>query len=260
MTQIKGTLFAFYTTITVALIVLGVLWAAKSGKFVPHIRRIAGLDAIEEAIGRATEMGRPIHYTMGHGPLTTSDSPQTFASFSVLTYVTGLAAKYNAELIVTMMSPQAFPLVQELVRTAFMAAGKADMFHEDSVRFLSEAQFAYAAGVIGIFHRDKVAANLMFGYFMAESLLFAEAASQAGAIQIAGTGSMAQTPFFVAACDYTLLGEELYASGAYLSKDVIKLGSIAGQDVVKLATMVFILSGAVLATLANPWLVNLMKK
>jgi hypothetical protein len=31
----------------------------------PKIRRIAGLDSIEEALGRATEMGRPVHYTPG---------------------------------------------------------------------------------------------------------------------------------------------------------------------------------------------------
>jgi len=178
----------------------------------------------------------------------------------VLTHVTGLSAKHNAQLIVTCNSPQSFPLIQELVRTAYASTGKADMFKEDTVRFISEAQFAWAAGVLGIFVREKVAANIMIGYFMAESLLFAEGGAQVGAIQVAATSNMAQTAFFVAACDYTLLGEELYAGGAYLSQDPVKVGSIAGQDYVKGLAMAFITLGTIMLTFNSSWLVNLTRK
>lgn len=260
MKFIPGTLFALWSTIIFGLIIVSVLVLAKRGVLVPKIRRIAGLDAIEEAVGRATEMGRPVHYSPGYGEITTSTAPQTFASFEVLTYVTSLCAKYDAQLIVTMKSPQSFPLVQELVKSAYLAAGKSDSFKEDTVRFISEAQFAWAAGVLGTFVREQVAANIMVGYFMAESLLFAEGGSQVGAIQVAGTGNMAQTAFFVAACDYTLLGEELYAGGAYLSQDPVRLGSIGGQDYVKLISMVLILVGTISLTLKNTWLLDLMRK
>ena len=260
MKLIPGTIFALWTTLTCATVIIGILTMAKQGKFIPKIRRIAGLDAIEEAVGRATEMGRPVHYSPGYGEITTSTAPQTFASFEVLTYVTSLTAKYNAQLIVTMKSPQAFPMVQEIVRSAYVAAGKPDLFKEDTVRFISEAQFAWAAGVLGIFVREQVAANIMIGYFMAESLLFAEGGSQVGAIQIAGTGNMAQTAFFVAACDYTLLGEELYAGGAYLSQDPVRLGSIAGQDWVKALSMALMLIGTISLTLKSNWLLELIKK
>jgi len=260
MQLIPGTLFALCTTILCTAIIVGVLSLAKAGKHVPKIRRIAGLDAIEEAVGRATEMGRPVHYSPGYGEITTSTAPQTFASFEVLSYVTSLTAKYNAQLIVTMKSPQAFPMVQEIVRSAYVAAGKPELFREDTVRFISEAQFAWAAGVLGTFVREQVAANIMVGYFMAESLLFAEGGSQVGAIQVAGTGNMAQTAFFVAACDYTLIGEELYAGGAYLSQDPVRLGSIGGQDYVKAISMILILIGTISLTLKSNWLLDLMKK
>lgn len=258
--MIKGTVFVFFALLIFGATIVGVLMATQKGRMRPKIRRIPALDSIEEAVGRATEMGRPVHYTCGYGEITTSTAPQTFASFAVLGHVVELSAKYNTQLIVSVMSAQSFPLQQELVRQAYIAAGKPDMFHEDTVRFISSAQFAYAAGVLGIFMREKVAANLMIGYFMAESLLFAEGGAQAGAIQVAGTGNLAQTAFFVAACDYTLIGEELYAGGAYLSQDATQIGSLGGQDYVKLVTMCFILLGTLLATFNSSWLADLMKK
>lgn len=252
--------FVFGTFLVLGAIIIGVLMATHSGKIAPKIRRIPALDSIEEAVGRATEMGRPVHYSPGYGEITTSTAPQTFASFDVLRYVVTLTARYNTQLIVTCKSPQSFPIIQELVRETYLAAGKPDMFHEDTVRFISEAQFAWAAGVLGIFNREKVAANIMLGYFMAESLLFAEGGAQVGAIQVAGTGNLAQTAFFVAACDYTLIGEELYAGGAYLSNDPGKVGNLAGQDVVKFLTIAFIVLGTVLATFESNWLLELIAK
>lgn len=201
-----------------------------------------------------------MHYTTGYGEITTATSPQTFASFNILEHVVGLTARYNTKLIVTCRSPESFPITQELVRETYVASGKPDMFREDTVRFISSAKFAWAAGVLGIFTREQVAANIMVGYFMAESLLFAEGGAQVGAMQIAGTGNLAQTAFFVAACDYTLIGEELYAGGAALSGDPRQIGSLAGQDYLKLITMCLIALGSVLATVGSDWLINLMAK
>ncbi|KAF0197015.1 MAG: hypothetical protein FD169_687 [Bacillota bacterium] len=260
MTAIAGTKFLLWTIIVCGAIIVGVVQLSKSGKRIPKIRRIAGLDSIEEAIGRATEMGRPVHFTPGLSDVTAETAPQTFAALEILSYVTGLTAKYNTELIVTIRIPNVFPLAQEIVRQGYLAAGKADMFKEDTVRFLSSEQFAYAAGVMGIFHREKVASNIMMGAFWAESLLFAEAGAQIGAIQVAGTAAMAQIPFFVAACDYTLIGEELFAGGAYLSQDKVKLGSIAGQDLVKFTVMSFIVIGTLMSTWGNSALIEFMKK
>ena len=109
------------------------------------------------------------------------------------------------------------------------------------VHYLTDDQFAYAAGVNGIMLRDKPAAVFFQGKFYAESLILAETGNSIGAIQIAGTGSSSQIPFFVTACDYTLIGEEFYAASAYLSGSPEMLGSIKGQDYVKVGCMIFIL-------------------
>jgi hypothetical protein len=99
--------------------------------------------------------------------------------------------------------------------------------------------------------REKPAACFYMGGFFAESLILAETGNSIGAIQIAGTAQPAQLPFFVAACDYTLIGEEFFAASAYLSGEPDQLGSLKGQDVGKLIVAAGILLGSLGTTLAE---------
>ena len=109
----------------------------------------------------------------------------------------------------------------------------------------------WAASVSGVMVREKPAANFLVGSFYAESLLLAEAGQSTGAIQIAGTAEVAQIPFFVVTCDYTLIGEELYAASAYLSREPVMLGSVKGQDFVKLLILLWIVIGLLVATFSG---------
>jgi hypothetical protein len=101
--------------------------------------------------------------------------------------------------------------------------------------------------------REKPATCLYLGAFFAESLILAETGNSIGAIQIAGTARPGQLPFFVAACDYTLIGEELFAASAYLSGDPKQLGSLKGQDVAKSVAMIAIIIGVITVTLSSAW-------
>jgi len=230
----------------------------RARKRLPSIRRIAGLDAIEEAIGRATEMDKPVFYTTGTADITDSYAANIFAGLELLGYSTRMVARNNARMIVGISMPNVYPLAVRIVEEAYLQAGKMDYFDPAIVQFLSPTQFAYASGCMGLIQRDRVAATLMLGHFMAEAILLAEASSQVGAISIAGMTSMAQLPFLVAACDYMIIGDELLAAGAYLARDPARLGSIAGQDWAKLLATVLILIGAILVTVKDKSLFNLL--
>ncbi len=205
-----------------------------------------------------TEMGRPVHFTPGISGLGADTGPQTLAGLSVLAHVAELAAKYKTTLWVTIRIPQVQPLAAEIVRQAYIKAGAPEAYDEGKIIYLSDAQFAYASGVVGLMHREKVAANIMIGAFWAESLLFAEGGFLVGAIQVAGTAQTSQIPFFVAACDYCLIGEEILAAGAYLSKDPAQLGAIWGQDYAKLVTIILVGLGMVLSLAGNDFLFKLL--
>lgn len=221
---------------------------ARRGGAIPKVRRIAGLEAVDEVVGRATEMGRPVLYSPGIGDLTSAD---TLASFNVLGHVAKLIAKYDARMIVCNRTPSVQPITESVVRAAYFEVGKPDAYRDDDVRFLTDDQFGYAAGVVGIMNREGVAALVLVGLFYAESLVFAEAGNIAGAIQVAATSSTSQTPFFVVACDYCLIGEEIYVAGAYLGQDRVRLATIVVQDWGKQFTLIIIVLGVIAATIGS---------
>jgi len=139
---------------------------------------------------------------------------------------------------------------QEVVQQACTRAGRPDAYNPDNVSLIAYEQFAFVAAVSGLMVREKPGAIFMMGYFGAESLLLAETGSSTGAIQVAGTDAYTQLPFFVTTCDYTLMGEELYAASAYLSREPRLLGSLRGQDVGKAFLMFLLLAGTIFLTLA----------
>lgn len=226
-----------------------VLWSmSKAKEKLPSIRRIVALEAIEEAVGRATELGRPVHYTTGIGAVTDEFAPQTMAGLQVLQYTARLCAERDCQIICTVMPPLVYPLAQERVKQGYAEAGRLDAYREDSVRFMAPVQFAYAASTMDLIRREQVAANIEIGAFYAEALLIAEAAATVGALQIGGTARMYQLQYFVIACDYVLIGEEMFAADAYLTREPTALGALKAQDYGKVLCMLLLVVGAVLQT------------
>lgn len=220
------------------------------------IRHIPGLDAIEETIGRATEMGRPILYLNG---LLDMSSLSTIASTSILGKVARKVANYDSQIMVPCYDPIVMSVCQEVVKESYAEAGRPDAFKEDNIFFITNDQFAYAAAVDGIIMRHKPAANLFMGYYYAESLLIAETGVATGAMQIAGTDAITQLPFFITTCDYTLMGEELYAASAYLSREPLQLGSLKGQDYSKGFIILVLIIGTIASTAGSAFFINLFR-
>lgn len=212
------------------------------------VRRIPALEAIEEAVGRATEMGRPVLFIPGVEDM--SDI-QTVAAMTVLGRVAATVAEYEAELEVPNSRSLVMTTAQDTVEKAYLAAGRGDAYRPQGIYYVTNEQFGYAAAVSGIIVRQRPAACLYFGAFFAESLSLAETGQTVGAVQIAGTAETTQIPFFLAACDYVLIGEEFYAASAYLSGEPKQLGSLKGQDFGKVIAAAAVGAGCLLATLSE---------
>jgi len=233
-------------------IIFYIMRARSGGKL--FIRRIPALNALEEAIGRATEMGKAVLYVPG---IMDIDDPQTIASMSILARVAEKTASYGTTLYVPTSRSMAMSMAQQIVKESATKVGRPDWYNPDNIRYVTDDQFGYVSAVDGIMVRDRPAANLYLGTFYAESLILAETGHSTGAIQIAGTAMSDQLPFFVAACDFTLLGEELYAASAYLSQEPIQLGSLKGQDLGKLLFVMVILIGVISQLINWPVFYNL---
>jgi hypothetical protein len=238
-----------------AIIISMVVLAQRGRKF--YIRRIAGLTAIDEAVGRATEMGRPILASIGLGGLDAQTGIITLQALAIVSFIAETSARFGSRLMVPMRDAALVPIAEESIRDAYTRGGRPEAFHDDDVRFLADQQFAYAAGVAGIINREKVASIFLFGYFYAESLIIAENGNRVGAIQVAGSPSTTQIPFFIAACDYVIIGDEFYAATAYLTRQPTLLGAIVGQDIVKGLVLALIILGAILASFGIPLMENI---
>ena len=227
--------------------VVAYIWVARTGREL-KVRKIAGLEAVDEAVGRATEMGRSCLFIPG---IQDMNDIQTIAGLTILSRVAGTAAEYDARIEVPTSRSLVMTTARETVQSAFLAAGRPDAYNEDNIYYVTDEQFGYVAYLSGMMVREKPAACFYMGSFFAESLILAETGNAIGAIQVAGTAQPAQLPFFVAACDYTLIGEELFAASAYLSGEPDQLGSLKGQDVGKIIVAVLLLVGCGLLTVAN---------
>lgn len=217
------------------------IFRAQSGKDI-FIRRIAGLNAIEDAVGRATEMGKPVLMVPGLGAL----NAISVQALNIFAHITRTAARFANPIRLCCGEAAVFAVAQEVIRDVYQTEGIPERMEPDSVRFVSDRQFAFAAGVSGIMLREQTAATFFMGEFFAESLIFAETANSIGAIQVASSTENTQTPFFIAACDYVLIGEEFYAASAYLTRKPVLVGSLVGQDWSKMLIASLLIFGVML--------------
>ena len=230
---VEGARGIFASVILVSMTIYYYIDRASSGEEI-YLRKIPGLQALEEAVGRATEMGKSVLFVPGIMDL---DQVETVTGLNLLGHVAEYTAKYETSLNVPVSKSIVMEAGREICKESYLKSGRPDLYYDDMVHYISDEQFAYAAGVNGIMEREKPAACFYLGKFYAESLILAETGNSIGAIQIAGTGSPSQIPFFVTACDYTLIGEEFFTASAYLSNKPELVGSIKGQDIVKLLVM-----------------------
>jgi hypothetical protein len=231
----------------ICAIILWMVFRSRGGKQ-PFIRRIPGLTAIDEAVGRATEMGRPMLLQPGLWGVEVI----TLQGLAILAHIARSAARFGNRIILPVADAALIPVAEEAIREAYNAEGKLESFRQEDIMFLSDRQFAFAAAVAGLIQRERIAASFLFGVFYAESLIIAENGNQVGAIQVAGTPSTTQLPFLIAACDYVIIGDEYYAATAYLTREPTLVGSLVAQDIGKMIVLLTCILGVVLATAMGP--------
>lgn len=219
-----------------------------------YIRPIAGIQEIDNAIGRATEMGKPILFQPG---LDGIGHVATLAGLAILGRVATKAAEYDTRILVPVRDYIVLPIAQEIVREAHHEAGRPDTYDKSSVFFITTDQFAFVAGVNGVMVREKCATCFYMGSFFAEALIMTETGNSIGAVQIAGSDAITQIPFFITTCDYTLIGEELYGASAYLSREPLMMGTLKAVDATKFLIMICIIIGTILSTAQATFFINI---
>ncbi len=241
-----------------ALIVLFIELAKRGRKF--ELRKVQGVTVIEEGVGRAIEMGRPVHWTEGHplgSKLYDSNGPYLVAGLAILNYVTSLCARLKARLIVDIGHTELYPLVHELVRSNFMAEGALDRYVEDDIQLMPEQ--SYAIALAGRMVRNSIGCHVQTGYFWSQDMsLIPEVAQGLGAYVVTGA-QVESIPYTIMYSSSVFIADEFFAAAAGITGDPIDVGGMMGCEGAKLAAIVLIVVGAVLATLWNNWLTTLIR-
>ena len=256
--QVPGIISGRFIGLILDVIIFILVIYYTSGDKKIYIRRVAGLDAIEEAVGRAAEMGKPVVASFGIGGFTY----WTLAGLAILSHVAELTAKTGTRLIVPTGGSDSSlivrPVAEEIVKTAYTVQGVPDNYNPDDLPFLSGQQYAYTGGYVGILQRTRPASVVMTGSHASEAMNIAETSNAVGAITITSGSSISNVAALACASDYILIGEEAPAAGAYLSDDPAQRASIRVQDLFKWVSLGCIILGLILTTAGVEFIQNLL--
>lgn len=242
----SGRIFGFAILIVIMITTMYVMNEVKKGKTFT-IRRVPGLDAMEEALGRCVEMGRPVLATPSWRPLGSYALP-IMAGISIVRWICLRAAELELPVFMPVGSADTYPLILSNYEQACAEAGKEDFFNPDNVIYLSGQQWAFTTGLIEIMINENPGANIFIGRWSAETLGVCAVGNKLGAFQIGGTDQFSNTSFFAITSDYTLIGDELYAAAAYVSDDPELKSFLTAQDVIKLLAASVITLGVLLSS------------
>jgi len=242
--------------IIVVAVFLITIYYLTSKKEIP-IRRVAGLDAIEEAVGRSTEMGKPHFATIGVATF----NHWTLAAIAMLEFQARICARTETRLIVPCGgSTSAFitrPVALDVVKNAYIAEGKE--FDEIDMPFLAGGKgWAFGAGAVAMIQKLKPGGLVLTGQYGSVALHIAEQASQQGVMTIASGSYMGNVAALACASDYTMIGEEVLAAGAYLTREPAKLASIRTQDLLKFTAIATTLIGILITLAGSDFIIQLL--
>jgi len=224
-------------------------------KKVPYIRRVPAIDAIEEGIGRATELGKPVIASPGMSP--SGIGASTVAGLSILSYTAKLCARNDLRLLSPMGGSAESYTTMELARDLVLE-GKEAAFNIDDMPFFSGRQFAWASAYCGMMLREKPATNIMVGVQYASAVYISEVGHEVGAMVISGTTYLSNIACLAASSDYVMIGEEMLAAGAYLSRDPGQLATIRTQDIMKMVLIGILILGVITLSFANEAVITLL--
>ena len=223
----------------------------KNGEF--SIRTLPAIETMEQAIGRATEMGRPVQYSV---PQVGQVDAQSFASVILLGHVAKLCAKFRIPLSVGVGWQEMYPMAEATVRSAYTVEGYPEGFRPDTVKFYGTA---IHAAVLGDIARDEPAANFLIGGLGYETVLWLEAGARVGAMQIGGTMNTAQLPFIAAAAEGILIGSEMFVASAALDPNAGSAASVMADEVLKKVGLLILCLGSLMATIGSQTLLTILK-
>lgn len=235
---------AFLVVLIAALLLLVFTFMRRRSPAV--LRSIAAFERLQRAIGLAVENGSRLHISLGRGNLFTARGGSALAGLAMLRRLAERTSVSDRPPIATSGDASLAILSQDTLQAGYKAAGAEDQYRLSTGRLTGLTPFSYAAGTIPVMRDENVSANVVIGDFGAESALLAEAADRENTPLIAASDNLSAQSVLYAAAQEPLIGEELFASGAYIGAGASHEASLQVQDILRWLVIAAILIGALL--------------
>lgn len=237
-------MIAFGLLILTVVLLIGVTVLRR--KFPGAFRPIEAYDRLSRSVGLAVENGTRLHISLGRGNLFTTRGTSALAGLAMLRKLTERTSLSDRPPIVTSGNASLAILSQDTLQSGYRAAGAEEQYRFSTGRLTGLTPFSYAAGTIPITHDEDVSSNVFIGDFGAESALLADAAERENATLIAASDNLSAQSVFYAASQDPLIGEELFAAGAYVGAGPAHEASLTVQDILRWLIIVAIAAGSFL--------------
>lgn len=218
---------------------------AASGRSQPGVklRRISAFVKLRRMIGLAVEAGSRLHFSIGRGGIIGTESASAFIGLSILERLARSASTSDNPPIATAGDGATGTLAQDTLRGTYTRIGLGEQFDPTTGRVTGLTPFSYAASTIPLVGDEKTGANILIGHFSSEVVLITDASERSNNMTLAGTDNLPAQAVLYASAQEPLIGEELYAGGAYLNTGIMHDSSLRTQDVLRLALIVVIIIG-----------------
>lgn len=213
------------------------------------LRVIPAFGRLRRAISLAVEDGSRVHVTLGSANVTGANAASALVGLTVLERVAQSSSTSDRPPVASSGDATMTILSQDTLKSVYQAANVPDEYQASQGRLTGLTPFSYAAGAMPIFHDEQVSANVMYGNFGPEAALLADAADQNHTFLMAGSDSLPAQAVLFAAAQEPLIGEEVFAGGAYLQAGGMHPASLHAQDVIRWAIIVLMAAGSVLKLL-----------
>jgi hypothetical protein len=209
-----------------------------------YLREIPAFEKLGRAVGLAVEAGQRLHLSLGRGGIDGVQGASALVGLSVLERIARAASVSDRPPVATSGEATEALLSQDTLRGAYRDIGEAGQYDPDSGRLTGVTPFSFAAGVMPVIFDQQVSANVLAGHFGSEVALITDAGERSGSLTLAGSDSVPGQAILYATAQEPLIGEELYASGAYIQAGPTHAASLRVQDIFRWILVLVILAGA----------------
>ena len=227
-----------------AALMLGLVFLRR--KIPPVFRDIPAFTRLRQAVGLVVEDGSRLHISLGHGALTTPHSASALAGLALLRRLANLTSASDQPPIATSGDATLAILSQDTLQAA-VKFSEPGTFDPTAGRLVGLTPFSFAAGAILAIRDEHVSANVLMGNFGVEVALLTDAVERENTFVLAGSDNLTAQAVIYATAQDALIGEEIYAAGAYIEADPLQAASLTVQDILRWLVIAAILVGALLA-------------